>query len=67
MIKLTQKDTPQLKIMFIECYCGKKLTFAGDICPIVCPHCSELLPDAYAIHKEDKQRIVYHFDEETWA
>lgn len=66
MFVLSQKDTPELKIMFVGCYCGKKITFSGEFCPVICPHCSGLLPDAIAIHSKDKERIVYHLDKEIW-
>jgi hypothetical protein len=52
--------------MYIECYCGKKISFVGEACPIVCPHCSALLPDALSIHRSDKERTIYHLDGETW-
>jgi len=67
MFKLTQQETPEICIMYIECYCAKKISFMGDTCPIVCPHCGELLPDALCIHKSNKERVVYHLDKETWA
>lgn len=66
MFKVTQKDTPELKVMFVECDCAKRISFAGDVCPIVCPHCSRFFPDALSIHQNNEERVIYHIDKEIW-
>jgi len=67
MFKLTQQETPEISVMYISCACGRKTSFMSGTCPIVCPHCSELFPDALIIHRSDKERVVYHLDKVTWG
>ena len=64
MFTVKQKGAP--KLMYIRCTCTKETSFTGDTCPIICHHCSAILPDALEINRNSDERISYHVDKEIF-
>lgn len=66
MFILKQTETTVHKQMSVLCVCGKETKFGGLVCPIICEHCDELLPDALDLHYSADERKSYHQDKEIF-
>lgn len=52
------------KVKQIDCVGCHRSIAVGDVDPIFCPTCKELLPDASSMLVELDMRVIYHQDED---
>jgi len=66
MLKVIQTKKATISLMSVFCSCGRKTEFGGALAPIVCYHCSNLLPDVIEINAAFEERVAYHIDKEIF-